>query len=309
MALNIKIKVVGVGGSGGNAINRIKKYGLPAVDLITINTDAQDLAKKNADFKLRIGMSVTRGLGAGANPKVGRRAAEEQREEIKKLLEKADIVFITTGLGGGTGSGAAPIVAQIVKELGILTIGVVTTPFSFEGQIRSDIAERAKKELEKEIDSLIIISNNNLLKVLGEGVSITKAFDECDKILYQAVKGISDLIVLPGIVNVNLADVRSIMKDSGTAFFGIGLAEGEDRAAKAAKEALSSPLLDIPIGEAKGILFNISGGPDISLHEINEAATVITQNTGKDTKVIFGAIQDEKLERGRIKVTVIATGF
>jgi len=305
----VKIKVIGVGGSGGNAINRIRKSKPDNVELIAINTDAQDLKKTKADKKLRIGKKLTRGLGAGMKPSIGCRSAIEQKDEIKELLKETDIAFITTGLGGGTGSGASPIVARIAKDLGALTIGVVTTPFAFEGKTRERIANRAKAKLRKETDTLIVIPNTNLLNSLESGVTLFDAFLACDKILHQAVKGISDLVLLPGIVNVNFADIRSIMKNSGTAFFGTGLARGKQRAIRAAKEALSSPLLDISISEAKGILFNISGGPDISLHEINEAAEVITKNGGKETRVVFGAIQDEDLKQGAIKVTVIATGF
>ncbi len=306
---DVSIKVVGVGGSGGNAVNRMKKKKLENVELISINTDAQDLEKKASDKKIRIGKKVTRGLGAGMRPEVGREAALEQKEEIREALKGADIIFITTGLGGGTGSGAAPVVADLAQEMGALTIGVITTPFEFEGKVRSQVAEKAKRELEESTDTLIVIPNANLTRVLDSSTSVSEAFEKCDEVLHQAVKGISDLVALPGIVNVNFADVKSIMKDSGTAFFGIGKASGKKRAARAAREALSSPLLDVSISEAGGILFNISGGEDISLHEINEAAEVITENGGKNTRVIFGAIQDEKLKKGNIKVTVIATGF
>jgi len=309
MALGIKIKVVGVGGSGCNAISRMMRIRPSRVELISINTDAQDLKKKRADFKLRIGRKLTRGLGTGMNPNLGRKAAEEQREEIRQVLQGADIVFIATGLGGGTGSGASPVMAEIAKSLGALTIAVVTTPFSFEGRLRAEIAKKAERKLKEKTDSLILVPNDNLQRFLSPSVSLAKAFQVCDEVLRQAVKGISDLVLLPGIVNVNFADVKSIMKNSGTAFFGIGKARGENRAAEAAKSALASPLLDISISKARGILFNISGGPDISIYEINEAARVITRNTGKDAKVIFGAIQDEKLKKGEMKVAVIATGF
>jgi len=306
---SVVIKVVGVGGSGGNAIARMKKFKLANVELISMNTDAQDLLLKDADVKIRIGRKTTRGLGAGMQPSVGRKAAIEQKEEIRQALEGADIIFITTGLGGGTGSGAASVVAGLAKEMGALTIGVVTTPFDFEGKMRAEIAEKACRRLRKKTDTLILISNTNLIRALDSTTSVSEAFQECDEILRQAVKGISDLVMLPGIVNVNFADIKSIMVDSGTAFLGIGMASGKRRAAKAAKEALTSPLLDVSISDASGILFNISGSEDISLYEINEAAEVITRNGGEDTKVIFGAIQDEKLPRGNIKVTVIATGF
>jgi len=306
---SIVIKVVGVGGSGGNAVTRMKNYRLENVELIAVNTDAQDLEKTKADKKIRIGRRLTRGLGAGMRPEVGERAAREQKEEIKEALAGSDIVFVTTGLGGGTGSGAAPVVSEIAKELGALTIGVVTIPFSFEGKIRSNIARAARQKMKSKTDTLIVIPNMNLVRGLASETSLSDAFSECDEILRQAVKGISDLVLLPGIVNVNFADIKSIMEDSGTAFFGSGQENGKSRAAKAAKKALNSPLLEVSISEASGILFNISGGEDISLHEINEAAEVITRNGGKDTRVIFGAIQDEKLKKGNIKVTVIATGF
>ena len=306
---NITIKVVGVGGSGGNAVSRMSKRKLANVQLVAINTDAQDLAQTEADIKVRIGREITRGLGAGMRPEVGRQAAEEQREEVERSLKGADIVFVTTGLGGGTGSGAAPVVADIARSLGALTIGVVTTPFVFEGKMRTQIAEEAKERMKSATDTLIVIPNNNLIQGLDTTTSLSDAFEECDEVLRQAVKGISDLIMLPGIVSVNFADIRSVMENSGTAFFGIGTANGKRRAAKAATRALSSPLLDISIEDAGGILFNISGGTDISFYEINEAAEVITQHAGDGAKVVFGAIQDDKLKQGIIKVTVIATGF
>jgi cell division protein FtsZ len=309
MALDIKIKVVGVGGSGCNAIARMSKVGFPKVELVSINTDAQDLKKKAADLKLRIGKKLTQGLGTGMNPGLGRRAAEEQREEIGQVLKGADIVFITTGLGGGTGSGASPLVAQISKELGALTIGVVTLPFSFEGLARAQIAKRAERRLREKTDTLIVVPNDNLFGFLDPRISFSHAFEVCDEILNQAVKSIADLVLRPGIINLNFADIRSVMKDSGTAFFGAGKAKGEARASEAAKAALSSPLLGVSISRARGILFNISGGPDIGLHEIDEAAKVITEHASPETKVIFGAVYDEKLKKEEIKVTLIATGF
>lgn len=308
MSSKVKIKVVGIGGSGGNAIDRMMNAKLFGVDLVAVNTDAQDLQKKKAHKKFRIGRKLTGGLGAGMNPKIGEKAAQEQEDEIKQALAGSDIVFVATGLGGGTGSGAASVIAEIAKNSGALTIGVVTTPFSFEGEVRSRIAKKALEKLKEKVDSLIIIPNDNLFSFLDASTPLLKAFWVCDEILHEAVKGISNLILLPGIVNVDFADVRSIMKDSGTAFFGIGRAKGESRAQEAARSALHSPLLNVSISEAKGILFNISGS-DISLYEIDEAAKVITKNGGSDAKVIFGAIQDEKLKKGEMKVTVIATGF
>ena len=309
MSSKIKIKVIGVGGSGGNAISRMVNAGFVGADLVAVNTDAQDLQKKKAHLKLRIGRELTHGLGAGMDPELGRKAAIEQKEEIHELLRETDIVFITTGLGGGTGTGASPIIAGIAKDLGILTIGVATTPFSFEGQARAEIARDGMKKLGAKVDSLVIISNDNLLSFLKPETPLSKAFWICDEILHQAVRGISDLITLPGIVNVDFADVKSIIENSGTAFFGIGRARGENRAQEAARLAINSPLLDISVSRAKGILFNISGSSDISLYEIDEAARIITKNASPAAKVIFGAIQIESLKKGEIKITVIATGF
>lgn len=308
MKTKTKIKVVGVGGSGGNAISRMKKSKIQGVELIAVNTDYQDLKKIRADFKLRIGKKATLGLGTGMNPEIGKEAAEESRAEISEIFKNSDMVFVTCGLGGGTGSGASPIVAEIAKNLGILTIVVVTKPFSFEGIYRQNIAENSLKSLKEKVDSLIAIENDRLLEILDSKTPLLNAFWLCDEILRQAVKGISDLIILPGIINVDFADVRTIMKNSGTALFGIGKAKGEKRAEIAALSALSSPLLDISPKGAKGILFNVSG-QDISLSEIEEIGKIITKEINPEAKVIFGAIQDEKLGKGEIKVTVIATGF
>jgi len=304
-----KIKVVGVGGSGGNAISRMKKCKIRGVELIAINTDAQDLVKTRADLKLRIGRKATEGLGTGMNPEIGRKSALENRQEISELLKGANMVFITCGLGGGTGTGASPIVAEIAKEMGILTLAVVTKPFSFEGQVRQRIAENGLKKLKENVDTLISVSNDKLLSTLDQSIPLVSAFWTCDDVLRQAVQGISDLILLPGIINVDFADIKAIMASAGSALFGVGTAEGEGRATKAALNAISSPLLDISIKGAKGILFNVSGGKDISLAEINEVASVITQEVNPDAKIIFGAVQDERLKKGEIKVTVIATGF
>jgi len=304
-----KIKVVGVGGSGGNAISRMKKSKIQGVTLVAVNSDAQDLKKIRADQKIRIGRKLTQGLGTGMNPEIGRRAAEEQKEEIQEVLKDTDMVFITYGTGGGTGSGAGPVVAQIAKNLKALTVAVVTRPFSFEGMTRQKIAENGLRRLKEKVDSLITISNDKLLEILDQKTPILSAFWLCDEILRQAVQGISDLIILPGIINVDFADVKSIMENSGTALLGIGRARGEGRAEEAAKAAIHSPLLDISPKGAKGVLFNVSGGRDISLSEIDQAAKVITQEVDPEAKVIFGAIQSEKLKKGEIKVTVIATGF
>ncbi len=304
-----KIKVVGVGGSGSNAISRMKKCKIKGVELIAINTDAQDLAKTKADLKIRIGKKATRGLGAGMNPEIGRKSAMENRRDISEILKDSDMVFVTYGAGGGTGTGAGPVVAEVAKELGALTLAVVTKPFSFEGQVRTRIAENGIKKLKEKVDTLITISNDKLLAILDSNVSLLSAFWVCDDILRQAVQGISDLISLPGIINVDFADIRAIMANAGTALFGVGKAKGERRAEKAALAAINSPLLGVSIKGAKGILFNVSGGKDISLSETDQIAKIITQEINSDAKVIFGAVQDEKLEKGEIKVTVIATGF
>jgi cell division protein FtsZ len=306
---NTKIKVVGVGGSGCNAISRMMKCKIESVDLIAINTDFQDLKKIRAHFKIRIGKNLTKGLGAGMNPEVGQKAAEEQREEIKEVLKGADMVFITYGGGGGTGSGAGPVIAEIAKNSGALTVGIVTKPFSFEGVFRKKIADKSLAKLKEKVDSLIVVSNDRLLSVLNNNIPLTKAFWICDEILRQAVQGISDLILQSGIINVDFANVRTIMRNSGSALFGMGWAKGEKRAEEAARKALNSPLLEISCKGAKGILFNVTGGADLSLSEVDEVAKIITQEVNPEAKVIFGATQDEKLPEGELKVMLIATGF
>ncbi|PIR72157.1 MAG: cell division protein FtsZ [Candidatus Nealsonbacteria bacterium CG10_big_fil_rev_8_21_14_0_10_36_24] len=309
MASNAKIKVVGIGGSGGNTISRMMKCKIKGVELLAINADAQDLQKARAHKKIRIGRNLTKGLGTGMNPEKGRAAAEEQREEIEKVLRGSDMIFITCGLGGGCGSGGSLVVAEIAKKLGALTLAVVTTPFSFEGSQRMEIARNSQRLLKEKVDTLISISNDRLFSFLEPKTTVLNAFWLCDEILRQAVQGISDLIVLPGIINIDFADVKAIMKDSGTALFGIGRAKGPERAKEAAQRALNSPLLDVSCKGAKGVLFNVSGGRDISLTEVDETAKIITQEVSPEAKIIFGAIQDEKLPKGEIKVTVIATGF
>ena len=304
-----KIKVVGVGGSGSNAVSRMSKCKIKGIELIAVNTDAQDLAKTRADLKLRIGRKVTQGLGTGMNPETGRKSALENRQEISDLLVGADMIFIAYGAGGGTGTGAGPIVAEIAKETGALTLAVVTRPFSFEGQVRQRIAENGIKRLKEKVDTLITISNDKLLSTLAPNTPLLSAFWACDDILRQAVQGISDLILLPGIINVDFADVRTVMANAGSALFGVGRAQGEGRAEKAAAAAINSPLLDLSLKGAKGILFNVSGSRDVSLSEINQVAKTITQEVNPEARVIFGAVQDEKLKKGEIKVTVIATGF
>ncbi len=307
--INTKIKVVGVGGSGSNAVSRMKKCKIKGVELIAINTDAQDLGKTRADLKLRIGKRTTQGLGAGMSPEIGRKAALENRADIQEVLKDSDLIFIAYGAGGGTGTGAGPVVAEVAKELEALTIAVVTKPFSFEGALRQKIAERGIRNLKEKVDTLISISNDKLLLTLDPSISLLNAFWICDDILRQAVKGISDLITLPGIINIDFADVKAIMKNSGTALFGIGRARGEKRGETSARLAINSPLLDISPKGARGVLFNVSGGKDINLSEIDEIAKVITREVNPEAKVIFGAVQDEKLKKGEIKVTVIATGF
>jgi cell division protein FtsZ len=309
MKTGTKIKVVGVGGSGCNAISRMMKCGILGVDLIALNTDDQDLNKTKADFKVRIGRKLTQGLGSGMNPDIGKRAAEEQKLEIQEVLKDADMIFVTCGLGGGTGSGAGPVVADIAKNSGALTIAVVTKPFSFEGISRQKTAEAGLNKLKDRVDSLICISNDKLLDVLDPNTSVGSAFWVCDEILREAVAGISDLILRPGIVNVDFADVQTVMKNSGSALFGVGRSTGEKRAETATKMALNSPLLNISPKGAKGVLFNVSGGRDISLTEIEEVGKILTQEINPDAKVIFGAIGDESLKKGELKVTVIATGF
>jgi cell division protein FtsZ len=279
------------------------------VDFITINTDAQDLHFTKARTKIHIGKNLTKGLGAGMNPEYGRQAAEENRDEIHEALKGADMIFLTCGLGGGTGSGAGPIVADVARESGALTIGVVTRPFSFEGRARARIADEAWSQLKEKVDALITIPNDRLLHLIDRKTPILDAFGIVDDILRQAVQGISDLITTPGIINLDFADVRAIMKDAGLALMGIGRAQGDDRAINAARSAISSPLLDLSIAGASRVLFSISGGADLAMAEVHEAAKIITESIDRDAKVIFGAIQDERARRGEAKVTVIATGF
>lgn len=304
-----KIKVVGVGGAGGNAISRMFASKIKGVEFIAINTDAQDLHHALAQKKLHVGKNITRGLGAGMDPNLGRAAAEENKEEIQEAIKGADMVFVTCGLGGGSGTGISPVVAELAKEMGALTIGVVTKPFSFEGAIRSRIADEGHSQLRDRVDALITIPNDRVLNVIDRNISMFQAFDKVDDILKQAVQGIAELITMPGVINVDFADVKAIMKDAGSALMGIGYGTGDNRTVEAAKMAINSPLLDVSIEGAKGVLFCISGGADLGMHEINEAARVITDAIDKDAKVIFGAIHDQRLKKGEVKVTVIATGF
>lgn len=304
-----RIKVIGIGGSGSNTVTRMMRYGINGIELIAINTDLQDLDKANAHRKLRIGRSTTDGLGTGMNPRVGEKAAEEDKEVIKEVLKDSDLIFIACGLGGGTGTGAAPVVAEISKEMGILTVAVVTIPFSFEGKERILIAKKGLKKLTGRVDTLIPVSNDRLLSVIDPGTSVESAFWICDEALKQAVCGISDLITLPGIINVDFADVKAILKDSGSALFGVGKATGDNRAREAVSAALNSPLVEVSCNKAKGVLFNVSGGGDISLVEINEIAEEIKKKVAPNARIIFGAVQGEDLKKGEIKVTVVATGF
>jgi len=304
-----KIKVVGVGGSGGNGVARMVDAKIKGVEFVAINTDAQALHNSKAQEKIHIGKNLTKGLGAGMNPEIGRQAAEENRDEIQEVLKGADMVFVTCGLGGGTGSGAAPIVAETAKELGALTVGVVTKPFAFEGSQRRAIAEEALENLRDRVDTLITIPNDKLLSIIDRKTTLVNAFRIVDDVLRQGVQGISDLITKPGIVNVDFADVRAIMEDSGSALMGIGIASGENRAAEAAKAAINSPLLELSIDGAKGVLFNISGSSDLAMLEINEAANIITENIDPNAKVIFGAVADDQIRKGEIQITVVATGF
>ncbi len=304
-----RIKVIGVGGSGKNALNHMINSKVKGVEFIVMNTDTQDLHNSLAEKKIHIGKNLTKGLGAGMNPEIGKRAAEETKAEIQDVIKGADMVFIACGMGGGTGTGAAPIVAQAAKEQGILTVAVVTKPFSFEGNMRMKLAEQGLAELEREVDAILVIPNDRLLAISGKEVGFREAFAICDEVLKQAVEGISELITTPGMINVDFADIRAVMSDAGSALMGIGSASGEGRAQKAALEAINSPLLDLSIGGAKGVLFAISGNDDLTIHEIQEAAKIITESIDKDARVIFGTIKDEKLKKGEMKVTVIATGF
>lgn len=302
------IKVVGVGGSGCNAIRRMIAAKVRGVEFIAINTDAQALLHNEASIKVQIGKELTRGLGAGGDLEVGAKGAEEDKNEIYEVLKGADMIFVTYGCGGGTGTGAGPVVAQIAKELGALTVGVVTKPFTFEGLRRKKIADLGIEELKDKVDTLITIPNDRLLQVIDKKTSLNDAFAIVDDILRQGVQGISDLITMHGIVNVDFADVRSVMKDAGSALMGIGRASGDNRAIEAARSAIDNPLLDVSIEGAKGVLFNITGGPDMSMYEIDEAAKAITEAAHPDANTIFGAMVDEAMA-GEIKITVIATGF
>jgi cell division protein FtsZ len=304
-----KIKVVGVGGAGGNALTRMHDYFPRGVDLIAVNTDLQDLEQTDVRRKIYIGKQVTKGLGAGMNPEVGRQSAEESREEITQALTGADMVFLTGGFGGGTGSGALPVIAEIAQDLGILTVAIVTKPFSFEGTQRSQIAQEALARLKDRVDTYITISNDKIFSVINKDTSLRKAFEAIDEVLKNAVLGVTELIMTPGIINVDFADIRTIIQGSGTSIIGVGIGSGKDRATAAAHAAINSPLLETSIEGAKGVLFSISGHRDVTMNEINDIAKLIAESVDQSAKIIFGTYIDRKLNKGDIKVTLIATGF
>jgi cell division protein FtsZ len=303
-----QIRVMGVGGGGSNAVNRMIEQGIQGVEFVAINTDAQALMLANAPQRLRIGEKLTKGLGSGGHPEVGEKAAQESAEEIKALLKGADMVFVTCGMGGGTGTGAAPVIAKLAKETGALTIGVVSKPFTFEGARRRRVAEDGINRLKEGVDTLIVIPNDRLLQVVDKKASIQQAFRVADDVLRQGIQGISELITIPGLINLDFADVRSVMEAGGSALMAIGQSNGDNRAQQAAEQAIHSSLLDVSIDGAQGILFNITGGPDLSLYEVNEAAEIIRRTADPDANIIFGAVVDPDMKDG-IRITVIATGF
>ncbi|KHF40771.1 cell division protein FtsZ [Halalkalibacter okhensis] len=303
-----QIKVIGVGGGGSNAVNRMIENGLQGVEFIAVNTDAQALHLSKAEAKLQLGGKLTRGLGAGANPDIGKKAAEESREQLEEVLQGADMVFITAGMGGGTGTGAAPVIAEVAKELGALTVGVVTRPFTFEGRKRSTHAASGIQALKEKVDTLIVIPNDRLLEIVDKNTPMLEAFREADNVLRQGVQGISDLIAVPGLINLDFADVKTIMSEKGSALMGIGIATGENRASEAAKKAISSPLLETSVDGAQGVLMNITGGSNLSLYEVHEAAEIVSAASDQEVNMIFGSVINENL-KDEIVVTVIATGF
>ncbi|KIL73484.1 cell division protein FtsZ [Bacillus badius] len=302
------IKVIGVGGGGNNAVNRMIEHGVQGVEFIAVNTDAQALNLSKAEVKMQIGSKLTRGLGAGANPEVGKKAAEESKEQIEEALRGADMVFVTAGMGGGTGTGAAPVIAQISKDLGALTVGVVTRPFTFEGRKRATQAASGIESMKAAVDTLIVIPNDRLLEIVDKSTPMLEAFREADNVLRQGVQGISDLIATPGLINLDFADVKTIMSNKGSALMGIGIASGENRAAEAAKKAISSPLLETSIDGAQGVIMNITGGTNLSLYEVQEAADIVASASDQEVNMIFGSVINENL-KDEIVVTVIATGF
>ncbi|EHB5186394.1 cell division protein FtsZ [Listeria monocytogenes] len=302
------IKVIGVGGGGNNAVNRMIEHGVQGVEFISVNTDAQALNLAKAETKLQIGTKLTRGLGAGAVPEIGKKAAEESREQIEEALKGSDMVFVTAGMGGGTGTGAAPVIAQIAKEMGALTVGVVTRPFGFEGPKRTKQALTGTEAMKEAVDTLIVIPNDRLLQIVDKNTPMLEAFREADNVLRQGVQGISDLIAVPGLINLDFADVKTIMTNRGSALMGIGIATGENRAAEAAKKAISSPLLETSVDGAKGVLMNITGGSNLSLYEVQEAAEIVSSASDEDVNMIFGSVINDEL-KDELIVTVIATGF
>ncbi|MEH7441042.1 cell division protein FtsZ [Heyndrickxia sp. MSNUG] len=302
------IKVIGVGGGGNNAVNRMIEHGVQGVEFIAVNTDAQALNLSKAEIKMQIGAKLTRGLGAGANPEVGKKAAEESKEQIEEVLKGADMVFVTAGMGGGTGTGAAPVIAQIARDLGALTVGVVTRPFTFEGRKRAGQAGGGIGAMKEAVDTLIVIPNDRLLEIVDKSTPMLEAFREADNVLRQGVQGISDLIATPGLINLDFADVKTIMSNKGSALMGIGVAAGENRATEAAKKAISSPLLETSLDGAQGVLMNITGGTNLSLYEVQEAADIVASASDQDVNMIFGSVINENL-KDEIIVTVIATGF
>ena len=304
-----RIKVIGVGGSGKNALNHMMNSKVKGVDFIAVNTDSQDLHHSLAKKKIHIGKNLTRGLGTGMNPELGKRAVEETKEEIQEAIKGADMVFIAGGLGGGTGTGASPIIARIAKEMGALTVAVVTKPFFFEGKQRMTLAEGGLDELRQAVDAIIVIPNDRLLSTISKETTAKNAFAMCDNILKEAVEGISDLITTPGVINIDFADIRAVMHNAGPALMGIGYATGEKRAEEAARMAINSPLLEVSINGAKGVLFSIAGGDDLTMFEIQDAAKVITESADPNAKIIFGTVRDEKLKKGEVKITVIASSF
>ena len=307
--LGARIKVIGIGGGGGNAVNTMITAKLTGVDFVVANTDVQALEANWATIKVQLGEKITKGLGAGANPEIGRRAALEDQERIREHLAEADMIFITAGMGGGTGTGGAPIIARIAREVGALTVGVVTKPFIFEGKKRMRQSEDGIQELKENVDTLLVIPNQRLLSIAAKTTTMLEAFQKADDILFQAVRGISDLIITPGLINLDFADVRTVMAEMGLALMGAASASGENRAVEAAQKAMSSPLLeDISIHGARGVLINVTGGPDLGLHEVNEAATMIQEEAHEDANIIFGAVIDDRM-KDEIRITVIATGF
>ncbi len=304
-----RIRVIGVGGSGNNAVNHMINSKVRGVEFLAVNSDAQDLHRSLAKRKIHIGKNLTRGLGTGMNPELGKRAAEETRQQIQEALQGSDMVFITCGMGGGTGTGASAVIAKIAKEVGALTIAIVTKPFSFEGAQRKNIAERGLAELKKEVDAFIVIPNDKLLSLVEKTVSLKDAFALCDEVLREAVEGVSDIIRTPGTINTDFNDIKAIMEGAGPALMGIGIAEGDDRAKEAAKQAVNSPLLDISISGAKGVLWVVAHSDDLGLMEVHEASQIVSESVDKDAKIIWGVMRDDKLKKGQVRIIVIATGF